>query len=145
VIDQALKPSLAKMLTTMHRIYSQHMTTLIAPYGINLTDLAIIMSLYASPGRSLNTIAKYKKINKAILSKSLKKLENDDLVTLKNDPNHKQRFNIYITPKAKKLVPKLRKMLDEYEASILSDLTQTNKNIFLKTFQNLYKKEVDQD
>lgn len=138
------KPSLAKMLTTMYRIYSQHMSAKIAPFGLNLTDLAIIMSLYRCPGRSLNTLAKHKKINKAILSKSLKKLEKDGLIVLEKDEEHKQRFKIYISAKAKKLVPKLKQHIDNYEALMFDDVAKTNVDAFRKTFEKLYKKEVDE-
>lgn len=138
-------PSLAKMLTTMYRIYSQHMSVKLAPFGINLTDLAIIMSLSRHPGQSLNTLAKHKRINKAILSKNLKKLEKDGLIELQTDTEHKQRFKIFITPKTKKLVPKLRKILDAYENIMFDDVAKTNIESFRKTFEKLYRKEIIED
>lgn len=137
------KPSLAKMLTTMYRIYSQHMSAKIGHLGLNLTDLAIIMSLSRSPGRSLNGLAKHKRINKAILSKSLKKLEKEGLIDLEKDEDHKQRFKIFLSAKAKKLVPQIRTYINEYEALMFDGEVKTNVEAFRKMFEKLYKKEVD--
>lgn len=135
-------PSLAKMLSTMNRVYTQHMTEQIQPYGINLTDLSIILGLDQTPGVSLNAFALEKKINKAILSKALKKLQANQFVRLEHDPDHKQRYKLYITDKAKRLVPKLRKHINAYQQEVLSSLSTTERQQLLSLFNKVYRQEL---
>lgn len=135
-------PSLAKMLTTMNRVYTQHMTEQIQAFGINLTDLSIILGLDQTPGVSLNAFALEKKINKAILSKELKKLQANDFVRLEHDPEHKQRYKLYITDKAKRLVPKLRKHINAYQQEVLKCLSTKEQQSLLRLFNRVYQQEL---
>ena len=118
------------------------MSEQIAKYNINMTDLAIIMSLDAKPGASLNTMAKVKKINKAVLSKSLKKLQKADLIDLQADEHHKQKYNIYLTDESKKMVPKLRKSLTSYEEKALIALNEKEREQLKELLAKVYKQEV---
>lgn len=133
---------LAKMLSTMYRIYSQYMADVIKTYGINLTDLSIIMGLNTLPGYSLNAFAKSKRINKAILSKALKKLQADGLVLQKADDCHKQRYKLFLTPKGQELVPKLKKQLDVYENAVLADMSEEERNSLKSLLERVFELEV---
>jgi DNA-binding MarR family transcriptional regulator len=137
------KPSLAKMISTMNRIYNQHMAANIGIYDLNMTHLSIIMGLYDQPGTSLNIFSQEKKINKAILSKALKVLQARGLVTLEKDENHKQKFKIYITDEAKELVPILRRSLRHYEKISLSPLSVNERETFLTLFEKVFNHEID--
>ena len=133
-------PSLAKMISTMSRIYHQQMLNKISPYDLNMTHFAIIMGLHATPGVSLNVFSQDKKINKAILSKALKKLQSQGLVELKKDKEHKQKYKIYITEEAQALVLPFRKALRAYEKSTLSGLDAQEQKVLLSLLAKVYNK-----
>ena len=108
-----------------------------------MTDFAIIMGLRYSPGASLNAFSAEKKINKAILSKAVKKLQANGLVILEKDPAHKQRYQLYITEEAKKLIPRFRSFLNAYEAAALQSLNDTEKRTLLDLLIKVYQQEID--
>lgn len=136
-------PSLAKMLSTMNRIYSQHMSAEIQPFNMNMTHIAIILGLDSTPGVSLNSFAIEKKINKAILSKAIKKLQESGLVILKPDSEHKQRYKIYLSQKSQAIVPKLRTFISAYEEKALTNLSAQEKNTLLTLLNKVYAQEID--
>ena len=134
---------LAKKLSTMHRIYAQHITHMISPYGLGLVDLAIILGLHRAPGVSLNTFSQKKRINKAILSKGIKKLRSQDYIDLEKDPQHKQKYKLYLTDKAKDLVPILRGFVTNYEEKALQSLSKSEQHTFIALLDKVHKQEVD--
>lgn len=141
-MKQQKKPSLAKMISTMYRVYSQHMTTKIKPYDLNMTDFSIIMGLHATPGASLNSFSHEKKINKAILSKALKKLKAKGLVRLERDADHKQKYKIYITEDARKIVPTYKRYLRKCESDTLQRLIPSEKETLLTLLAKVYDQDL---
>ena len=82
------------------------------------------MMLYKKDGVNQETLAETLHIDKATSARAIKKLEQQGFVIRKKDTKDRRNYNVFLTEKAKKLKPKIRKTLHNWTKILLKDISK---------------------
>ncbi len=96
-------PSLGRLLGFAERACSTLSEKRLRPHGLTLPHWAILTALWRQDGMKITEIAKYYTANLAALSKTLDRMEANDLVQRRPDPTDRRAIRIFLTSKSKKL------------------------------------------
>ena len=77
-------------------------------------------------------MSKYLKIDKASIAKAVRPLEKEGYIRREVDENDKRAYKVYLTQKAFDIREELFEVINEWENTLLSDLSDSDKELFLK-------------
>ena len=90
-------------------------------------DVRYIMFIYDNPNCSQEDLVKLFGQSKGNIAKTLKKLENIDLIERKINPKNRRKYMLKTTAKGNKLIPKYRQLSKEWEKEV--GITQDDENL----------------
>lgn len=90
-------------------------------------DVRYIMFIYDNPNCSQEDLVKLFGQSKGNIAKTLKKLENLDLIERKINPKNRRKYMLKTTAKGNKLIPKYRQLSKEWEREV--GITQDDENL----------------
>lgn len=93
-------------------------------YDIGFPEQVILMYLSENRTVSQDEIAKYFMIDKGAIAKSAGKLEEKDYIERHENPDDKREKLIALSPKGKKILVHMRKILEEWNANFMKGLTE---------------------
>ncbi|MCR8558311.1 MarR family transcriptional regulator [Mucilaginibacter sp. BJC16-A38] len=108
---QPLK-KISKSLKHASLLYNKLLYQQLAGMGLdNYAEILLIISDSEQP-LSQNQLAELFQIDKSRMVNILFKLSQNDFITIKQDPDDRRRHNIYLTPKARKIIPEIENILN---------------------------------
>jgi DNA-binding MarR family transcriptional regulator len=93
-------------------------------YDIGSGQFHFLMMLYREDGVNQETLAERLNLDKATSARAIKKLEEKGFVTRLRNNNDKRNYTILLTEKAKKLKPKIKKILKKWTEQLLTDISK---------------------
>ena len=121
----------SKYLSLTYRQYQHYMRDKLKEYKIGNSEYPILFCLKSNPKSCQNQVVKLSKLNKSLVSKGVKKLNELEYIKILIDSNHSQRQNLVLTEKGEKLIPKIEKFIMEWEEIIMDGLaTEDRKNLY---------------
>ena len=81
-------------------------------------EMRYIMAIFDNPGISQDDLVNMFGQSKASIAKSLKKLEDDGYIEREVNPENRRKYMLKTTPKAQKLVPKIRQISKDWERKV---------------------------
>lgn len=130
-------------LSMIYRQRQNFMRDKLQNLDIGVTDYPLLMILNHNEGLGCNEISKGYFINKSLVSKSVSKLITLGYLEQRRDPCHKQRVNLYLSSKGKKIVPEIRSYSREWEETTMTDLVPEEKELLKKMLRKMYEKSLD--
>lgn len=121
------------ILRGQEKYFKQHLMDV----DINPAELPILVQLYLTSGITQRTIAKSLYLTESSVAKSLKNLENKDIVCRKVDPNKKNRNLVYLTKKGNEITSNLLHLGDEWERFIISEVSEEDRKVFKNVLYDL--------
>jgi DNA-binding MarR family transcriptional regulator len=97
------------------------------------------MSLYNCDGVSQEDMAKKLRIDKSTAARAVKKLINEDYIIKERDLSDKRKYKVFLTEKAKKIKPKIIRIVSEWSDALLSDFTDEERKILIKFLKKIIK------
>jgi DNA-binding MarR family transcriptional regulator len=124
-------------LSRIHRAVSNRLEKLLKPLGICRTDFAYLFFLESNSGATQEEIREYVGLDKAIVTRILKRLEIRNLVKRKKCVSDKRAMNVFLTDNAKEILPKLHSILDEFDSAMLQGFSQAEINVLVPFLQRI--------
>jgi len=131
--------SIGRLISCIHRFNQIHIAKELGVYVIGSGQFSFLMALYHCDGVSQESIAKALRVDKATTARAVNKLKERGYVYREKDPSDKRAYKVFLTKKAKKIKPKIIKILSGWTEILLSDFTEKERKLFTK----LLKKTVD--
>lgn len=116
------KIPLSAYISIINRRRSIYINDSIKETGINAGQVPILIILLEKKELCQNEISQYYKIDKSSIAKSIKKLEEKELVTRKINNSNRRKNIISLTEKGKEIAIKIRKKDEKWEELILKNL-----------------------
>jgi len=117
-----------------------HIGNELKPYNIGSGQFNFLMALYYKDGINQETLAQSLKLDKATTARAITKLIKEGYVTRQKDDLDLRAYKIFLTKKAKKMEPIIKKILSGWTKTLLSGFTEDERKLFLdflkKTVQN---------
>lgn len=119
---------LGLMVSMIYRTRLMFINEKIKNMDITAGQIPFLMELSHEEGISQDDLASHFHIDKGTVARALRKLEDNDYLYRKTDPNNRRRYIIYLTEKGKATVPQIIKINKEWESSIRSKISKTEYN-----------------
>lgn len=133
-----LKSHLGYHLRVVSNAVSHSFARKLASLDVTVAEWVILREMYSyKTTTSPSTIAEITGLSRGAVSKLIDRLLNKDLVIREEASEDRRYQEIKLTPKAKKLVPKLSEIADENDSSFFSLLSMAEKNQLRKTLLKL--------
>jgi len=106
-------------------------------YQLSSGSIPYIFTLEKNEGISQNKISKEIGNDKAMSARTITKLIDVDFVYKKQDERDSRAYNLYLTSKAKELIPKIREDIQTVVSLISEDLTEEEKTITTNSLKKI--------
>jgi DNA-binding MarR family transcriptional regulator len=124
--------SLARWVSILYRYGQSYVTKRIESYNLGSGQFVALITLFGNDGISQDQMSKYLKIDKASIAKAVRPLEKEGYIRREVDENDKRAYKVYLTQKAFDIREELFEVINEWENTLLSDLSDSDKELFLK-------------
>ncbi|MCK5148917.1 MarR family transcriptional regulator [bacterium] len=108
------KASIGRLIGCIHRHAAIFFEREMAQFGLGSGNHFILMMLYSNDGISQNCIAQHMRIDKALTTRTIRKLIDLDYVRREMDENDARAYRIYLTDKGLALKPHIKLVLKEW-------------------------------
>ena len=131
--------SIGRLISYIHRYSQIHIAKELGAYNIGSGQFSFLMALYHNDGVSQESIAKALRVDKATTARAIKKLMEEGYVYKERNPLDKRVYKVFLTERAKKIKPKIIKILSEWTEFLLSDYTKEERELFTKLLIKIAK------
>jgi len=111
----------------------------LASYGLTTPQFFLLTALYEEDGVPISALAQKVALDKATLTGLMDRLERDDLIGRKADPDDRRAVRIFLTPKAESMRQKLTELYHQNNGMFLSILTSEEREVFERVVDKLEK------
>lgn len=146
VIDASALP-IGKLITMISRGHTIYLNHHLEDFGINASQLHLLFEISHQNNINQEKIAARCNINKGAVARSIKKMEEKELVKREIDDENRRQNKVSLTPKGKQILKDSIDLLNEWEEEVFSDeiikkelLQKVLKEIAIKTIE-LNKRE----
>ena len=120
IIDATSLP-IGKLITMIYRGQSIYINHQLQNFDINASQLHLLFEISHQKEINQEKIAVRCNINKGSVARSIKKLEEKDLITRKTDDENRRQKKISLTEKGVKTLNESIKILSDWEDEVISD------------------------
>jgi Transcriptional regulators len=123
------RPPLTKLVNMLYRYTQSHIDKALERFELTAGTYPYLLNLYKKEGSSQNTISKELQVDKAMSARSVKRLEELGYITKVQDNEDNRAYKLYLTDKAKEIVPEIIKEIDNWIGIITEDLDEEEKEM----------------
>lgn len=109
-------------------------------FELNETEYEMLRYITKREYRTCAEIASYLNVDKALVTRMSKKLENLDFITIETDPNDSRKKQLKATKKAFNIKFDIETEENTFYNAAMSELTNEEKEIFLNLVEKVYLK-----
>jgi len=131
------KNSLGRWISLLHRHGHIYVGRHLKQYNIKKGQYTFLNALYKKDGIRQEQLSDYLKIDKGTTAKAIKKLEDYDYILRKVDPIDKRAYNVYLTEKALKIKPMVRKAMMDWIDILYSGFSEDEKKTSLALLERM--------
>jgi len=131
--------SIVRLISCIYRYSQIHIAKKLGAYNIGSGQFSFLMALYHCDGVSQESIAKTLRVDKATTARAIKKLIETGYVFKERNPLDKRMYQVFLTERAKKIKPKIVKILSEWTEFLRSDFTKEERVLFTKLLKKIVK------
>ncbi|ENK0838547.1 MarR family winged helix-turn-helix transcriptional regulator [Clostridium sporogenes] len=129
---------LNKYIAMIDRASQGYLDEVLKKYELSSGTYPFILALYDNEGINQNALSEYVKVDKALSARAIKKLIELGYVEKIINNKDARAYKLYLTEKAKAVVPKIREASDGWLHIITNGLTEEEKETAECLLQNMY-------
>jgi DNA-binding MarR family transcriptional regulator len=92
-------------------------------FGLHRSHHSVLFSLYKSEGISQEKLSKMLNVDKATVTRTVKKLLENGLIERRQDESDKRAYLLFVTDKGKALKPKIETAFEAWDSIVLDGFT----------------------
>ncbi len=123
---------IGRQVSTLYRQTQKFINRRMQPYGLKYSDHAFLIYIAKNPGLNQRRLARLLSIDEAVVTRVLKKLEENGFVRRERDPEDLRSFCLYLTARGEELIPALQETFNALD-SVLTQGFDTASLITLRT------------
>jgi DNA-binding MarR family transcriptional regulator len=137
------KEFIGKPISYLYRYEQIYIGKKIEPYSIGSGQFPFLMRLYHEDGINQESLSDYLKIDKGTTARAIQKLVDEGYVFRQRDEKDRRSYKIFLSEKAKKLEPDMKKIASEWENILFSSFDENQRkeitNSLKIMFENVLK------
>lgn len=124
-------------LSHFQRLYAKGLSMRLAPYGVKPGYLSILHYLWQKDGITQKDLMRLLHIEQATVSRTLVRMERDELVLRKKNPNDRRNSLLHLTDKGIKLKTAVESAIDDLRATANKGLTVNDRRYFKRIMHQM--------
>ena len=114
---------IGKHISIAYRFAMVFFKNRMAELGLYQSHHSVLITLYKNEGISQEKLSQLLKVDKATITRSIKKLVEDGFIERRQDKNDKRSYLLFVTPKGRAIEPDIRDMFREWNDIVLQGFT----------------------
>ena len=131
---------LISMISKGQQIYLNHH---LKDLGINSSQLHLLFEISNQSNINQEKIAKRCNINKGAVARSIKKLEDNELVIREIDEANRRQNKISLTQKGKVVLNDSIEVLDKWESEVFKNFSKENKQLLNESLKEVFIQAIE--
>jgi len=131
---------LAGLVSVIHRMYGIYVNSNKPSEELTAGQFPFIMRLSSEPGRTQDELAECFLIDKGTVARAVRKLEDNGIITRRQDPENRRKYHLYLTEKGRRIVPEIMALDRRWEEELLFGFSTEEKEHITGAFRILAEK-----
>ena len=124
----------------LYRCNQKYYDKQLQEYGIGYTQFTFLTEIYEHEGISMNELAVRGSFDKGTITKSIQKLEQLDYIRIENSESDKRIKLLYTSEKARKIIPQLYMIRQEWNEYLQSELDADERDAYENAVSKMIEK-----
>lgn len=113
---------LGKLVLIISRSHFLYLNKHLKDFNLKGYQITMLFEIYKGKNLSQNEIGSNYNIDKGVISRTLKKLEEDGFISREIDKDNRRRNIVSLTPKGEEVIEEIIKIFEEWEDEIYQDI-----------------------
>lgn len=114
---------ITKWISIIHRKTQIYLNQELKPIGLNATEGVYLMHLATKPSVAQAVLSEHLGLDGALTTRTLRGLEERELVSRARDPQDSRCYHVSITEKGLAILPTIRNVMENWRSELVSDLS----------------------
>lgn len=132
--------NIGRLISILHRQAQIFHNQQLKELNITSSEFPFLLYLNTSDGVTQETLVQYYGMDKGAVTRTIQSLEDKELVYRAKNKEDMRCNHIYLTPKAKLIMPDLRSRVDRWSAYLKEDLDENEINLLIKILVKMVDK-----
>ena len=106
--------NIGKQINILVRQFNLYLNHELTELNVSATEILYLASLYKEDGLTQDELASEYVVDKAAVARTVSKMEDKGLITRKDNPKNRRQKQLFLTEKARKIKPELKKVQDRW-------------------------------
>jgi Transcriptional regulators len=133
------KEFIGKPISYLYRYEQIYIGKKLEPYGIGSGQFPFLMRLYSEDGINQESLSDYLKIDKGTTARAIQKLVDQGYVFRQRDEKDRRSYRIFLSEKAKKLEPDMKKIASEWEDILFSSFDDSQRREITNSLEIMFE------
>lgn len=136
---------LSRQIWAINKDFQRYAETILKEHNITLVSLRYLIIIRRWEGVNLQDIALALNVDKAIVTRTIKKLVELKLVEKLQDKENSRSYSLHLTEKGLKTVDDIKSIFKDWFYHITSDFTEEERELYINFIERIYKNRMYKD
>jgi DNA-binding MarR family transcriptional regulator len=138
--DKPILYNIGRLISILHRQAQMFHNQQLKDLNISSSEFPFLLYLNATDGVTQETLVQFYGMDKGAVTRSIQSLEDKEFVYRAKNKEDMRCNHIYLTHKAKQIMPELRMRVDRWSAYLKEDLDENEVDLLVKILVKMVDK-----
>ncbi len=136
---------LSRQIWIINKDFRRYSENVLKKHDITLVSLRYLIIIKKIEGINLQEIAVELNVDKAMVTRTIKKLVDLDLVEKRQDKNNSRSYSLHLTKKGYETVDDIKSIFKDWFSSVTCDFTEEERELYISFIERVYSNRVYKD
>ena len=136
---------LSRQVWIINKDFRRYAENVLKKHDITLVSLRYLIIIKKIEGINLQDVAAQLNVDKAIVTRTIKKLVELDLVEKRQDKNNSRSYSLYLSKKGYETVDNIKSIFKDWFYSVTCDFTEEERQLYINFIGRVYSNRVYKD
>ncbi|GHV44994.1 MarR family transcriptional regulator [Spirochaetia bacterium] len=139
-MDKKMLSAIGKSISVLHNYRQKHVAGIMAKYGLGVSGYGFLLNIQSQEGLTQQKLSDNLFTDYGLASRILGRLEKKGYIIRKRTREDTRSYEIYLTNKAKAIIPELHKAYEEWWEQLCSQISAPDLKILGSRLQEMSEK-----
>lgn len=136
---------LSRQVWIINKDFRRYSENILKKHDITLVSLRYLVIIKKIEGINLQDVAAQLNVDKAIVTRTIKKLVDLDLVEKRQDKNNSRSYSLHLTKKGYDTVEDIKSIFKDWFYSVTCDFTEEERALYVSFIERVYSNRMYKD
>ena len=129
---------ISRQIWIINKDFRRYSENVLKKHDITLVSLRYLIIIKKIEGINLQEIAVELNVDKAMVTRTIKKLVDLDLVEKRQDKNNSRSYSLHLTKKGYETVDDIKSIFKDWFSSVTCDFTEEEREVYISFIERVY-------